>query len=70
MLTLSIGTSLCVGLPGCRRTPPTVIVVPGDARVVRQLENGNFEVTPGFLLERARYEAELEAALERCRESK
>ena len=57
--------ALSVGLMGCPKK--TLIIVPGEARVVRQLPNGNYEVTQGFLFERARYEAELEAKLEGCK---
>ena len=58
--------SLAVGLGGCASRKAKVVIVPGEARVIQQLPNGNYEVTPLFLLERARYEQELEKQLLEC----
>ena len=69
MLIVSIASSLSVGLTSCRRKT-RVVVIPSEARVVGRLENGNYEVTPGFLYERARYEAQLEKELARCMEQR
>ena len=63
--------SMLLSLPavptGCHRR---VIVVTGEARVVKRLPNGNYEVTPAFLYERARYELELEERLRACEEGR
>ena len=40
-------------------TPKTEIVLIGEARVVQQLENGNFEVTPAVILEIAKLKGEV-----------
>lgn len=64
LLSLSIG--------GCKKTEIELVPV-GDARVIQKLENGNFEVTPAFvlkLLELAKEVKQLKLELEKCREKK
>lgn len=48
---------LMLSFLGNNCTTKTEIVLVGEARVVQQLENGNFEVTPATILEIARLKA-------------
>ena len=47
ILTLSM---LFFSATTCKTKPPVLIPI-GDARVVAKLPNGNFEVTPAFIME-------------------
>lgn len=53
-------------LSGCAtRTPQPVTVIPAD-RMIRPLDNGNYEVTPAWLQERYRLERRQAERLKEC----
>ena len=67
LIATLIASTCC--LPGCAylrslgRTD--VVVLPAD-RVVKPLDNGNYEVSAGWLKERYEYEAWITRRLEEC----
>ena len=66
-MTLS---TLLFSATSCKPKPPVLVPV-GDARVVSKLANGNFEVTPAFVLEFKYYKGQAELLtleLKKCRE--
>ncbi len=61
MLTLS-----AVFLMSCASPKEIIRVIPAD-RMVRELPNGNYEVTPAWLKDRYEYERWLKEELQRCK---
>lgn len=69
ILTLS---TLFFSANSCR-TKEIVFVPIGDAKVVSKLPNGNFEVTPAFLMKFNEYRSQVELLtleLKKCQEEK
>ena len=52
LCTLAMLTLLIVGCIAsvCCRSPKVELVYVGDAKVIRQLDNGNYEVTPELII--------------------
>lgn len=53
-------------LSGCATRPQQVTVIPAD-RMIRPLDNGNYEVTPAWLQERYRLERWQAERLKECK---
>ena len=65
LLAMLILSALCFA--SCVHRPPQIVVIPGD-KMIKQLPNGNYEVTPAWLLERYELERWLKKELEECRQ--
>jgi len=50
LLAILMLSTLLFSATSCKTKPPVLIPI-GDARVVAKLPNGNFEVTPAFIVE-------------------
>ncbi len=59
---------LLISILSLENCKPKVELFPvGDAKVVRQLENGNYEVTPAFLIWVGELRQEVERLKKECR---
>ena len=72
LLATLILLTLFFSATNCRKPEPVLVPI-GDAKVVVQLPNGNWEVTPAFILEFGAYKGQvaiLTLELKKCREEK
>lgn len=58
---------LSVGFLGSCAHRPEVVVIPADKMIIK-LPDGNYKVTPAWLLERYEYERWLKEELRKCEE--
>jgi len=64
VMTSALLFTACASLGGRNRSKSELVVIT-DQRVVKPLENGNYEVTPAWLQERYEYEAWITEQLEK-----